>query len=496
MNREPRTCFVIMPFSATATCTEDEWTEFFETVLRPAVEEAGLNYECHRSAATRGNIVKAIIQSLNDAHVVIADLTDSNPNVFYELGVRHALTNRTILLAQHRDFIPFDLRPYASHVYEWRSLVGRDALRETLRGLLREVDESPERSDNPVSDFLSGRATPPVRSRPVEEVKTTSRLPALRSLAGPESDQLDIVAIAKEHRNEASRGEWRGMVRQTRAYFSEAWPARIDEMTRSRPGGQIPEEQIYSTCASIIAEFAADVQAVEYLALTLTDAEDSEGLVSLYRIFQDWIALSARPRSGTILRAAVGAPELLAFRILCNCGAKAVDNSSVGLLRAILDSPLEAATSSGQSRVAPLIERRNMFFSEAMLGFADLTVLYLARESWNSSGIQSTFVSQQDFYEGLAGFLFVAALVTAVRLPDRWGPYPGFKLINGASASIAALIHRLSTSPRLVAEMADIAGETESDFRARFSERVDALNKAELGHRYWLFDWEYLPRTI
>ena len=65
----PRLCFVIMPFSATQSCSEEEWTRIFETLLKPAVEGAGLDYECKRSAATRGNLVAAIIRDLNDARV-------------------------------------------------------------------------------------------------------------------------------------------------------------------------------------------------------------------------------------------------------------------------------------------------------------------------------------------------------------------------------------------------------------------------------------------
>jgi len=140
-----------MPFSATASCTKKEWTSIFEKLLKPAVENAGLNYACHRSKATRGSIIAAIMEALRDAYVVVADLTDQKPNVFYELGVRHALTNRTILLAQRRRFIPFDLRGYACHVYTWKTEKGRRQLAAKLRELLADVDQSPERADNPAA---------------------------------------------------------------------------------------------------------------------------------------------------------------------------------------------------------------------------------------------------------------------------------------------------------------------------------------------------------
>ena len=79
-----------MPFSTTESCSEDEWTLLFEALFKPAIEGANLDYECRRSVATRGNIVASILQELKESYVVLADLTDHNANVFYELGVRHS----------------------------------------------------------------------------------------------------------------------------------------------------------------------------------------------------------------------------------------------------------------------------------------------------------------------------------------------------------------------------------------------------------------------
>lgn len=153
-------CYVIMPFSKTRSCTEDEWTAVFEELIRPAVENAGLGYQCRRSEATTGSLIKAIITSLDNANVVIADLTDQNPNVFYELGVRHSLQNRTILIAQKRSHIPSDLRDYASHVYRWKTAADKAAFRKKMKALLSGLNEDPDRPDNPVADFLADKSRP------------------------------------------------------------------------------------------------------------------------------------------------------------------------------------------------------------------------------------------------------------------------------------------------------------------------------------------------
>lgn len=153
----PKMCYVIMPFSETASCTQEEWTRVFEDLIKPAVEEAGLGYVCRRSEATTGSIIRHIVEHLYDSDVVVADVTDRNANVFYELGVRHALKNRTIIIAQKREHIPSDLYGYANHVYDWRTEDGHTDLRDKMRQLLEHIEKGPDRPDNPVSDFLGDR---------------------------------------------------------------------------------------------------------------------------------------------------------------------------------------------------------------------------------------------------------------------------------------------------------------------------------------------------
>lgn len=153
-----KVCYVIMPFSDTDSCSAGQWTTIFNGLIKPAVEEAGLGYRCLRSKARTGNIIKNIVQDLYSANVVIADLTDKRPNVFYELGVRHTLRHRTILIAQSRHDISSDLDGYASHEYDWNTEPGQEQFRANIRDSLQYIEEDPDRSDNPVSDFLQERS--------------------------------------------------------------------------------------------------------------------------------------------------------------------------------------------------------------------------------------------------------------------------------------------------------------------------------------------------
>jgi len=80
-------CFVIMPFSKTESCSQQTWTKIYEEMIKPAITGSKLGFTCERAKPRTGNLIRDILTKLNVADVVIADLTDRNPNVFYELGV-------------------------------------------------------------------------------------------------------------------------------------------------------------------------------------------------------------------------------------------------------------------------------------------------------------------------------------------------------------------------------------------------------------------------
>lgn len=147
-------CFVIMPFSATKRCTTEEWTEIFENIHKPAIIGSRLGYKCERSKIRTGAFIKDILMQLNQADVVLADLTDMNPNVFYELGVRHTLRTRTILVSQTMDDVPSDLKQYGVITYN-TTPNGVTEYKKEISKILKDIRNNPDRPDNPVSDYLN-----------------------------------------------------------------------------------------------------------------------------------------------------------------------------------------------------------------------------------------------------------------------------------------------------------------------------------------------------
>lgn len=104
--------FVVMPFGRKQT-TEGHWIDFdaiYRLLIRPALEEAGF-MACRADEETvAGDILTDMFQELLLADLVIADLSIDNANVFYELGVRHAMRKRGLIHIQSgRSHMPFDI---------------------------------------------------------------------------------------------------------------------------------------------------------------------------------------------------------------------------------------------------------------------------------------------------------------------------------------------------------------------------------------------------
>jgi hypothetical protein len=151
IEKPEKTAFVIMPFSKTESCTELVWTDIFENIFRPAFEDCG--YRCERASTSVGSLIKSIITQLRSSWIVLADLTDRNANVFYELGVRHSLCRRTILVAQKDDHVPSDLRGFWWLTYQ-NTARGASDFKKEIRRLVTDIEQSPDKSDSPVSEFL------------------------------------------------------------------------------------------------------------------------------------------------------------------------------------------------------------------------------------------------------------------------------------------------------------------------------------------------------
>lgn len=152
---DAKDCFVAMPIRSPGSDEHGHFEGVYH-MLRSTLE--GLGYRVSRSDKSHspGNINKEIVARLAEAPLVVADLTDLNPNVFYELGVRHALRRAgTILLIDKKrsPSIPFDLSAYRVIQYEG-SVSGIASLMDQLKeAVVAVASKGEEVGDSPVHDW-------------------------------------------------------------------------------------------------------------------------------------------------------------------------------------------------------------------------------------------------------------------------------------------------------------------------------------------------------
>jgi hypothetical protein len=123
----PRRAFVLMPFRPT-------WSGPVYEMVKRAAEGLDLTVGRADDIATPGRITDQIVEAIGTADVIVADITDLNPNVMWEVGVAHALGKQVVILNQHIDGSPFDIRDYRQIQYDENPTTDNEhALVEMLR---------------------------------------------------------------------------------------------------------------------------------------------------------------------------------------------------------------------------------------------------------------------------------------------------------------------------------------------------------------------------
>ncbi len=148
-------CFYISPIGEEDSEDRRHADFLMEYIIKPAAAEFGLTVVRADQMGKPGMIGKQVIEHILKARLVIADLSFHNPNVFYELCLRHATRLPTVQVKREVDKIPFDLNQYRTVSIETRDPYTltpkiQTYTAEVANQVRRALDDS-ESSDNPIS---------------------------------------------------------------------------------------------------------------------------------------------------------------------------------------------------------------------------------------------------------------------------------------------------------------------------------------------------------
>ncbi|MEU3454741.1 hypothetical protein ABZ671_14220 [Micromonospora sp. NPDC006766] len=139
-----RECFVIAPIGPEGSEIRKRSDQILKHVIRPVVEERGFVAVRGDEIERAGLITSQVLDHIIRNDLVIADLTDQNANVFYELAVRHALRKPFVQLMAKEQQLPFDVQGMRTILVDHTDL---DSVHTAKEQLGRAIDAIGQEAD-------------------------------------------------------------------------------------------------------------------------------------------------------------------------------------------------------------------------------------------------------------------------------------------------------------------------------------------------------------
>ncbi|HHT7172099.1 TPA: hypothetical protein ACTZ3H_002791 [Bacillus cereus] len=194
-----KTCFIITPIGDDQSDIRRAADGVIDAVIVPALCEMGFDEEnikvAHRMPSP-GSINKQVITSVLECDIAIANLTNLNPNVMYELAIRHAARKPVIQICQKGTRLPFDITEERT-IFFTNDMAGVIELRNNFKDMIEEAigDEEP---DNPIYRVIEGNSI-------MKNVDATDpsryMLSRIDSLEKNLSDLIGTLSINKSYSN-------------------------------------------------------------------------------------------------------------------------------------------------------------------------------------------------------------------------------------------------------------------------------------------------------
>lgn len=179
-----RKCFVISPIGEEKSEIRIRADQILNHIIDPVAKECGFRAIRADKISKPGIITNQVIQHIIDDPLVIADLTDKNPNVFYELAIRHSIRKPLVQIIQKGEDIPFDVSVMRTIPIDHHNLDNVEEAKKEMKKQIEDViNKKPNEIESPISMSLD-----------LQSLKHSDK-PEGRSL-------VEIVSVVTEIRSE------------------------------------------------------------------------------------------------------------------------------------------------------------------------------------------------------------------------------------------------------------------------------------------------------
>jgi len=144
-------CFVIAPIGAEKSEIRTRSDLILKYIIKPVAEECGYNAVRADELSEPGSITTQVINRILEAPMVVADLTGTNANVFYELAVRHAIRKPYVQIIQKGERIPFDVAGIRTIDIDHTNLESVAVAKEEMKKQMTFSASNPQKIESPIS---------------------------------------------------------------------------------------------------------------------------------------------------------------------------------------------------------------------------------------------------------------------------------------------------------------------------------------------------------
>jgi len=227
-----KTCFVISPIGAEGSEIRSDANDFLELLVEPALEKYGFNVTRADQISEPTAITTDIVRLVQESDLCLIDLTNTNPNVFYECGRRHETGKPFIQMIRrgHESSLPFDVAGIRTVTYDVSST---RAARESVLKLQEFIDSlvSAGFETTTSGDSLSSIAQGIERiERKINQLASSVPLESAGRARRDEEDD-DVISLMMKTPREAF------LVHLRKGRLDEAY-ATLDKLKRSIPGDE------------------------------------------------------------------------------------------------------------------------------------------------------------------------------------------------------------------------------------------------------------------
>jgi hypothetical protein len=199
----PRNCFVIAPIGEDGSPTRIRSNKVMKYLIKPVVERMGYVAVRGDEINKVGYITSEVINRIINDDLVIADLTDLNPNVFYELAVRHAIRKPFVQLIDHTQNLPFDVHGMRTIAVDLDP-EALDRAKEQLREAIEWLDQHMDRVVTPISYAIT---TQELRGPSSTENAVLTQLSQTLPQFTEALQELRVAVLADAPAGEADQGD-------------------------------------------------------------------------------------------------------------------------------------------------------------------------------------------------------------------------------------------------------------------------------------------------